>query len=47
LEDDKLVVGTKMGEIHYIDNFEEKQKIENAYNTGGFGTGPVGEDGKV
>lgn len=36
-----------MGELIYIDNFEEKQKIDNAFNTGGYGVGPVGEDGKV
>ena len=36
-----------MGEIIYVDNFEQKQYIENAYNTGGYGIGPVGEDGKI
>jgi|DEB0MinimDraft_12_1074336.scaffolds.fasta_scaffold38410_2 hypothetical protein len=47
LDDDKLVVGTTMGELIYVDNFEQKQYIENAYNTGAYGHGPVGEDGKL
>lgn len=47
LDDDKLIVGTQMGELIYVDNCDEKQYIENAYNTGGYGQGPVGEDGKM
>lgn len=47
LGDDKLLVGTQLGELIYVDNFEQKQVIENAYITGGLGQGPIGEDGKV
>jgi hypothetical protein len=46
LDDDKLIVGTESGEIFFVDNFELKQPIENAFNTGGFKQGPIGEDGK-
>lgn len=46
LDDDKLIVGTDSGEIFFVDNFELKQTIENAFNTGGFKQGPIGEDGK-
>ena len=34
LEDDKLVVGTQNGELIYVDHFEQKQYIDNAYNIG-------------
>ena len=46
LDDDKLIVGTESGEIFFVDNFELKQPIDNAFNTGGYKQGPIGEDGK-
>lgn len=46
LDDDKIVIGTANGEIIYVDNFDTKQMIDNAYVIGGTGQGQLGQDGK-
>ena len=46
LEDDRIVAGTQSGELLMLENFELKQHIESAFNTGGLGVGMMGEDGQ-
>jgi hypothetical protein len=41
------VAGTQSGELVMLENFEIKQHIDSAFNTGGLGQGIIGEDGKA
>ena len=47
LDDDRIVAGTQSGELVMLENFEIKQHIDSAFNTGGLGQGIIGEDGKT
>ena len=47
LDDDRIVAGTQSGELVMLENFEIKQHIDSAFNTGGLGQGIIGEDGKA